>query len=75
MSSATQPVHMQSARPPSNSSKTEASQYGFGSSKAFTGSIVERSTDVLTTKSATLPPSDSQPKPSRPVSRFKMQRR
>ncbi|CAL1356896.1 unnamed protein product [Linum trigynum] len=75
MSSATQPVHMQSARPPSNSSKTEASQSGFDSSKAFTGSIVERSTDVLTAKSATLPPSDSQSKPSRPVSRFKMQRR
>ncbi|CAN1765054.1 RNA polymerase II subunit 5-mediating protein homolog [Linum perenne] len=76
MSSAAEPVHKQSMKPPPSSSKPLASSSGFDSSKAFTGSIVERSTDAFnTTNPATSQPSDSQSKPSKPVSRFKMQRR
>ncbi|XP_065876797.1 uncharacterized protein [Euphorbia lathyris] len=53
-----------------------SSKPGFDSSKAFTGSIVERTHNLPTfpeQTSASSQPSDSQP--SKPVSRFKMQRK
>lgn len=54
------------------------SKSGFDSSKAFTGSIIERSQNLETNaqgKNATSSQLSSGAQPSKPVSRFKMQRR
>ncbi|EEF44407.1 conserved hypothetical protein [Ricinus communis] len=60
----------------SSQTAVRTSKSGFDSSKAFTGSIVERACTVSSsheqTKTSSQPPN---PQPSKPVSRFKLQRK
>ncbi|XP_012088258.1 RNA polymerase II subunit 5-mediating protein homolog isoform X2 [Jatropha curcas] len=59
-----------------NETPERTPKQGFDSSKAFTGSIVERTVDLPNSQQKTVASSESSnPQPSKPVSRFKMQRR